>query len=359
MRIKNFSLLIGRANGVLDANGDSVKSQKQEIGLFLDGRLISDLAPELGAPLKDTSTKEDIGTVRFHLQRNAHNDEAWADILGSPKNDFFIYRNIPVSVGLVNEYAEELHAVFNLIRIRQGWFWVCLFAMLAYLFGLINLASKSNVIRDHWIDASAIGIIRAPQLNPFSLARVQMAFWFSLVIASYFFIWLITGATDILTTSTLALIGISAVTALSAVVIDNNKGQDLVNQTSVLKDEENKLIVEIAGITPSVIAANPTMQAILNQKVARLTDVQSAIKKNTDVLTKNLSSGFLTDILTDENGVSFHRLQMAVWTIILGLLFIHSVYTRLSMPEFSSTLLALQGMTAGTYLGFKIPEKHG
>jgi len=27
------------------------------------------------------------------------------------------------------------------------------------------------------------------------------------------------------------------------------------------------------------------------------------------------------------------------------------------MPEFSATLLALQGITAGTYLGFKIPEK--
>jgi hypothetical protein len=29
----------------------------------------------------------------------------------------------------------------------------------------------------------------------------------------------------------------------------------------------------------------------------------------------------------------------------------------LSMPEFSATLLALQGLTAGTFLGFKIPEK--
>jgi len=28
-----------------------------------------------------------------------------------------------------------------------------------------------------------------------------------------------------------------------------------------------------------------------------------------------------------------------------------------SMPEFPETLLVLQGISAGTYLGFKIPEK--
>ncbi len=27
------------------------------------------------------------------------------------------------------------------------------------------------------------------------------------------------------------------------------------------------------------------------------------------------------------------------------------------MPEFSATLLAMLGISAGTYLGFKIPEK--
>jgi hypothetical protein len=27
------------------------------------------------------------------------------------------------------------------------------------------------------------------------------------------------------------------------------------------------------------------------------------------------------------------------------------------MPEFGATLLALMGISAGTYLGFKIPEK--
>jgi hypothetical protein len=48
---------------------------------------------------------------------------------------------------------------------------------------------------------------------------------------------------------------------------------------------------------------------------------------------------------------------MVVWTLVLGLVFVHSVWQRVSMPEFSSTLLALMGVSGGTYVGFKIPEK--
>jgi hypothetical protein len=61
--------------------------------------------------------------------------------------------------------------------------------------------------------------------------------------------------------------------------------------------------------------------------------------------------------LSDAYGISFHRFQMFVWTVVLWLLFLASVWTRLSMPEFSATLLAMLGVSAGTYLGFKIPEK--
>jgi hypothetical protein len=69
------------------------------------------------------------------------------------------------------------------------------------------------------------------------------------------------------------------------------------------------------------------------------------------------TEGFITDLLTDVNGISFHRMQMLVWTLVLGLLFVYTVWRRLSMPDFDAALLALTGITAGTYLGFKFPEK--
>jgi hypothetical protein len=47
---------------------------------------------------------------------------------------------------------------------------------------------------------------------------------------------------------------------------------------------------------------------------------------------------------------------MAVWTVVLGFVFVVAVYNTLAMPDFSATLLGLTGISAGTYVGFKIPN---
>jgi hypothetical protein len=47
---------------------------------------------------------------------------------------------------------------------------------------------------------------------------------------------------------------------------------------------------------------------------------------------------------------------MAAWTFVLGLIFVKGVYDDLAMPEFNTTLMGLLGLSAGTYLGLKIPE---
>jgi hypothetical protein len=70
-----------------------------------------------------------------------------------------------------------------------------------------------------------------------------------------------------------------------------------------------------------------------------------------------VSAGFLRDILADSTGYSFPRFQIFAWTIILGIIFISAVYNSLNMPEFSPTLLGLMGLSSGTYIGFKFPEK--
>jgi hypothetical protein len=63
------------------------------------------------------------------------------------------------------------------------------------------------------------------------------------------------------------------------------------------------------------------------------------------------------DLLSDEHGVSLHRLQMVVWTLVLMAVFIRAVHTDLLMPEFDATLLGLMGISSGAYLGFKLPER--
>ena len=105
-----------------------------------------------------------------------------------------------------------------------------------------------------------------------------------------------------------------------------------------------------------LIALNAAKQN-LTTKEAELVQVDRQVSDAASALTKPVSEGFFEDILSDVNGVTFHRFQMVVWTIILGMIFGWSVWKRLAMPEFSDTLLALMGISAGTYLGFKFPER--
>ena len=334
---------------------------QNKIGLFINGRLIKSISPISGAP----QVTGRYGELQYRLERNADNDEAWTDLLGAPKisgGKFFIHP-VTISVGLENGYP--IYASprnFNLVRIKSGWFWVCFIALGLYIFFIIRLARHRGLLRDRMINLSVLGMNTSNSKLPYSLARFQMAFWFTLIIASFMFIWLITGSYDIISTSILALIGISVGTSLSAAVIDNSKAEDVLQKTVDLKTEQDQLNKDIPGLQ-QLINANPQhadvvkWTAELSTKMGRLPQIQPEIDKNLAILKPKKSEGFFNDILSDANGISFHRLQMFVWTMILGLIFIFSVWVRLSMPEFSTTLLALQGLTAGTYLGFKIPEK--
>lgn len=303
---------------------------EQAIALFLDGRQIKGVVPESGAPRLEGPPAEDgtfDGTLQFHLQRNSDSDEVWADLLGAPPLDAGFFKcPTEVSVGLENAYALPSNVKpkatykahqFSMIRIHFGWFIFCSILLAIVLIFLIGLARYSELLRDigtkpppptalkdtgtkfqRWLER-----IKKQEHKPYSLARFQMAVWFFLVITSFLFIWLISGATDTITGSTLALIGIGAGTALGAAAID----------------------ITAQNVAPAAATT---------------------------------SKGFFTDIFSERaSGVSFHRFQMFVWTLILGILFIYSVWNRLSMPEFSATLLALMGISSGTYLGFKIPEK--
>ncbi|MEO6685203.1 MAG: hypothetical protein ABIN24_04530 [Dyadobacter sp.] len=336
------------------------KSTNQNISLFVNGRKIDNVKPISGAPDKDK------GTLQYRIERNTANNKTWTDILGAPSigSDFFV-KEVKISVGPENEFALKTISSdnnFNLIRIHKGWFWFCFALIIIYLIYVFTKGKKNGLFRDRGIDASSIGIVNDGSLTSYSLARFQMAFWFTLTIISFFFIWLITDAYDIITPTILALIGISAGTSLSAVIIDDSKSQELLQQTVTLKTEKSTLERDIQEldlqITTTPSPANLTdLRLAKRTKSDRLEQIIPLIDRNITILTAKKSKGFLNDVLTDVNGISFHRLQMLIWTFVLGIIFLYSVWKSLSMPDFSATLLALEGLTAGTYLGFKFPEK--
>ena len=105
---------------------------------------------------------------------------------------------------------------------------------------------------------------------------------------------------------------------------------------------------------------NSTAKALLAQEHAEKTQRQQVVQVEITKMTAPQAvqqAGFWSDILSDETGISFHRFQIFTWTIILAIIFIDAVYTELALPDFNKTLLALMGISSGTYIGFKIPEK--
>ncbi len=125
---------------------------------------------------------------------------------------------------------------------------------------------------------------------------------------------------------------------------------------------DDRLSVHVQNFGTLLKQANGNCQGIALIGIGAATALGSALiddKKSTPQPDEpgGTTRGFLDDHISDPNGVSLHRFQMFVWTLVLGIIFIGSVYKNPGMPEFRATLLGLMGISSGTYLGFKVPEK--
>jgi hypothetical protein len=362
LQVQNLQTLVDRSKCRTSSGEPVPNCEKAAIALFVEGREIKALLPESGAP------RPEEGRLSFHIARTAESDEAWADILGAPPiGSRFFARPVEISVGLAGSSAEPTDITganrMTFVRIRQVRFFVCTVLLLAFMIAMVLAARKSDMLRDSGPAPPDPADPRRKLTKAYSLGRLQMAWWFFWVIVSFLFIWQITGATDIVTPSVLALIGIGAGTSLGAAAVDLGKTDEA--RTRLRTIEADRLALEAEILRLDGLLAGVPAPANLDQlraeraaKAARLVAVTEEIARLTAVAQGPLpTDGFINDILTDGHGMSFHRFQMFVWTIVLWMLFVFSVYHRLSMPDFSATLLALLGISAGTYLGFKIPER--
>jgi hypothetical protein len=325
---------------------------------FLDGRPIKGNYPVEIHPADNH--------VQFHLQLTPENRDVWIDLLGEPKGT-----KTPVAFSVGPESDEQFDTEFHLSNplpltvISPAYGVVALLIVLVILAILIWLAKTTNLIRE-------TGTCPVPgKLKPYNLGRTQMAFWFFLIIASYLTIWLITDALDTITTSLLMLMGISGGTALGEALIDSGRDETQTSQLQSLTAEKQSLEqalpelqsqIESVNSKPTLTLEDTSNRDSLNKQLqddrTRLAQVNQQIQALEPVAARNVSRGFLRDILSDASGYSFHRFQIFAWTIVLGIIFVSSVYNSLNMPEFSATLLGLMGLSSGTYLGFKFPEQY-
>jgi hypothetical protein len=348
---------------------DIVELHVENLDKWAESHDVTKLVPYINGRVIRGNYPEELhlerGRVIFHLQITPESKDAWIDLLGEPTK---AKRPVSLSTGL--ETGSAFDTVYGkdntvpLTVISPIYGFVSLLVILVTFFLLLWLARKTNIIREPGPPPIS------GKRRPYNLGRAQMAFWFFLIYASYVTIWLITDTLDTITASLLALMGISAGTALGEALIDDGKDTARTNQVRDLTSEKQALdqtVTQLQSQLDGINAiASPTVtdqanrDAITRQLVegrTRLGNIEQQLYALAADRAPMVSQGFLRDILSDGSGYSFHRFQIFAWTIVLGIIFVSSVYNGLTMPEFSPTLLGLMGLSAGTYIGFKFPEQ--
>src|SRR5262245_12011396 len=248
---------------------------------YLNGLPLKGVYPEAIDPRSQT--------LQFHLVWTPESKDTWKSVLGNPTVK---PRRVTFSVGVEGKYQiKSAIDAFSITILPPSYALISLVFLLLAFAVFLYLAVKTAILKDPPDPAQ-------PGDSTYSLARVQMAIWFFVVIVSFLLIWVTTGNFDTITGSTVVLIGISATTAVGAILISPN------------------------GSTTTAGVKGPRR--------------------------------FLLDILREDGRISFHRFQILVLTLMFVFVFLKSVVVDLQMPQFDTGVLALMGISAGTYLGFKL-----
>ena len=374
------------AKKISDKLNSNAPGAADSLKLYLNGVLMTGIKPTIlgpGAFLPQTGTDAAKGTdakgidaakgasapefvLQFPLDRDAQNQanrEAWDTLLSR-----LPYGAQPVQLGVsldndVPSMADRNELLFQAApgpRIA-----IAIAGGLVLFFLLMWWAIATTMLRE------------AGASTAYSLGKSQMAFWGLLVAASFAGVWFVGHRMERIPPQVLVLLGISGTTGLSAILIGQSKkasAQGEQPDAQKALDEANRQLAERAAEKTSLeqekgalpagtpfapakeqrLAAIPQEMQSLQTEATRQQDFLNGLKKTAK---GTLSSGsWFKDIISDEHGLSFHRFQVVLWTVILGVVFAWTVANTFSMPEFENTLLILMGISNSLYLGFKIPE---
>jgi hypothetical protein len=285
------------------------------------------------------------GVFDYYLHRDDHSTEAWTTLLHGwdSKKQVTVALGPEPANGGVEKSIKPLDTGFtlNVFSFDRRLFPSVGLALGVFI-AVILLGWLTNMLRESGLS------VPTGKRPPYSLGKVQLAWWLVLIVGAYLAIGLVTwDYYHTLSWTALGLLGISTGTAVGAIVLDSNKkvqgNEELAQLRKDVVDWQAKIT---AGATPLEQQRLSEELVNKNERIRRLTDANTAP-----------SECFLRDILMDANGISLHRFQIVVWSLVLGLVFVVAVWTDKAMPEFSATLLTLMGLSSGTYLALKIPEQ--
>ena len=306
---------------------DAGEPNPAELILFLDGKPLPGTKAQVGPSQLD---KDDVTTtlLTFRLARDLSTTTArnnWKDVLAASHS-----RPISVSAGMDTGPAAWSNASIDLVAVRPGRiFWWALFAA-GFAVIAFWLAWRTGALRDKEPPGSDI---EKPADRAYSLSRVQMAFWTVLAVLAYVYIWLMTGEYNTaIPTSLLGLMGVSVTTFAAAAAVDANK----------VGTAKEKLL----GLRQKAQADPAAAKALAEE--------EPKLQANTTVAK---TEGFARDIATSAAGAALHRLQFILWTLVLGAIFLATVWKTIAMPDFSPEMLGLMGLASGGYVTLKVPEQ--
>ena len=301
---------------------DSANPNPHDLVLFLDGRALASTHPTVGP---STTDKDDVTTtlLTYRITRDLSTAEArknWKEVLTGDKTG----KEMTISTGLENGPAVPSDGKIVLVVMSTGRLvWYAIAAILGAL-AFFMIAYRTGALRDKEPPGAEID---KPTDRAFSLSRVQMALWTILAIYAYLFIWILTGEYNAtIPASAVGLMGISLGTFGVAAAIDAGAVQAGREKLKKLKASGDKI---------------PKAE---EQELENQTSVAP-------------SEGFFSDILTSAEGASLHRVQFALWTVALAVVFVTTVWKTLAIPDFDVSLLGLMGITSGAYVALKVPEK--
>ena len=316
--------------------------------------------------------EDTVHELEFRLRRRPGDEDAWSNLYDGTK----AVHDVRVSVGVELDGsvfvldtavfpqadAKVQHLMFELFR--ESWLWSTLFGLALLLVGSIALGAKTPLLRDTDLPMRADGW---PQ---FSLSRLQLAFWTYVVVGAFLIIWLVTDRLDTLNVTVLALLGISSGTTFASklanmVTLDEGGASRLeprraARRLEAIPELRSRLSGEIyelqARAEELAKQAKPAPAEQQDPEAVVVAIRMERLQDDIDYLKHNRVTRFFIDLLSENGRVTLHRMQIVVWTAVLGVVFITRVWRELSMPVFSDTLLGLMGLSALTYVALKVPE---
>ena len=326
-----------------------------KLGLYINELYFSDLpaVPVIGRE----------NAVMFHLARTDSNRDSWSVLFA--RKSFSLKKNVSCAsnpsniIRLAVGYEDGMQVGPNvdacLNYFPNAWSAGLMLAGAAVLIAMtLFLSFTTSMLRDP-------GFPVGGKKATWSLARFQMALWFVTVVCGVLFTYAVTGDIAPIPDGVLILMGIGAGTAVGSFAINAVNISFSKTEYEAVKRQESKL--ETAAAIASTNANNARNANPVDPKLADLDQVAANAQSMADEITAkrksfetSASRHFFYDILSDGNGIAFHRLQVFAWTMTYWFMFIGALWHKITLIDFGVTQLALMGISGATYLGFKLSE---